>query len=409
MKINYTMFGTGLTGGVRVLLEIANGLVERRHDVTITTLGFKEDTSWFPLKAKVNYLGTFSSHEESIRKLAEATPYCDINVATFCLTAFSVYRSGKGIPFYHMQHYEPLFFENYYLQKMAEESYCLPLNKIANSRWLKDQLKDKHNLDVIALINPAIDHNVFFPRKVHRESGRKKVVSLGRSERWKGFADAVAAMKVVMKEKNDTEFVVFGTNELLLELEDPNVPYTFVKSPVNDTLAALYLGADVVVSASWYESFPLPPLEAMACGVPVVTTKYGTEDYALNEVNALVVPPKDPSSLASAILRVLDNENLKTKLSNNGIETAKKFTWEETVNKVEKLFKKAIDERDASPSEIIKYKEELLRQKDAEISDKDRQLAEKERQLQGILNSWSWKITAPLRWIRSLLTKGLKR
>lgn len=56
MKINYTMFGTGLTGGVRVLLEIANGLVDRGHEVTITSIGNENDHKWFPLDAKVNYV-----------------------------------------------------------------------------------------------------------------------------------------------------------------------------------------------------------------------------------------------------------------------------------------------------------------------------------------------------------------
>ena len=97
----------------------------------------------------------------------------------------------------------------------------------------------------------------------------------------------------------------------------------------------LYSECDVVISASWYESFPLPPIEAMACGIPVVTTQYGIEDYAFDNINALVVPPRDPQSMADAILRLLDDNNLGLRLSEEGIKTAKKFTWENTVDKIE--------------------------------------------------------------------------
>jgi glycosyltransferase involved in cell wall biosynthesis len=98
----------------------------------------------------------------------------------------------------------------------------------------------------------------------------------------------------------------------------------------------------VLVSASWYESFPLPPLEAMACGLPVITTPYGTEDYAFDGVNAIVVPPQDPKVLAEAIIRLLDDKDLREKLSKEGLNTAKKFTWDKTTDKVEELFKNAL-------------------------------------------------------------------
>ena len=184
MKINYTMFGTGLTGGVRVLLEIANRLVERGHEVTITSLGNENDHNWFPLKAEVRYvqrpflkkiinyglkrvfgINMSPFPYSGIEELIKAIPECDINVATLCFSAFSVFASDKGVPFYHMQHYEPLLFDDPHLKKLAEETYYLPLNKIANSIWLKNQMKEKYGYD-LPVVNPAIDHTVFYSREV---------------------------------------------------------------------------------------------------------------------------------------------------------------------------------------------------------------------------------------------------
>ena len=359
MKINYTMYGTGLTGGVRVLLEIANGLVERGHDVTLTTLGSKEDHAWFPLKAEVIYqnipqfVKAFrygsakylkgdwfnSSPTLELRKLANATPGdVDINVATYCFTAYSVFSSGSGIPFYHMQHYEPLFFDDVFMSKLAETTYYLPINKIANSIWLKNLMRDKFRID-LPVVNPAIDHELFFPRDFERDTENLRVVAFGKQTRWKGFPELLEAMKIVMGKVKNIEFIVYGGNR-------PNypssVPYTFLQSPSDEQLATLYSSADVVVTSSWYESFPLPPIEAMACGAPVVTTQYGTEDYAFAEQNALVVPPKDPSSLANAIERLLIDEHLREQFKREGPKIAKTFTWDKTIDQVETVFKDSL-------------------------------------------------------------------
>lgn len=351
MKINYTMFGTGLTGGVRVLLEIANVLVNRGHEVTITSIGNENDHKWFPLDAKVNYIQKplyrkvinhalkvfdINVHPyQDMENLSKSIPDCDINVATFCFTAFSVLASEKGIPFYHMQHYEPLFFNDQYQKKLAEDTYYLPLNKIANSIWLKDQMKEKYGYD-LPVVNPAIDHTVFYPREIEKDTDKLRVVCFGKQTEWKGFKDALDAMKIVMKKREDVELVVYGAHQPSYKSE---VAYRFIKYPSDDELAKLYSSADVVFCPSWYESFPLPPIEAMACGAPVVTTRYGTEDYAFDGENSLVVLPRDPRALACAILRLLDDENLRENFKKEGIKTAKMFTWDRTVDAVERLFK----------------------------------------------------------------------
>jgi len=359
MKINYTMFGTTLTGGVRVLLEIVNCLIERGHRVTITTMGSPIDTKWFPLKAEIKYIGGTSFLERVLRfgirkifnvdpfyprryikKLAKSIPECDINVATFCLTAFSVFRSEKGVPFYHMQHYEPLIFDNPYLSKLAKETYYLSLNKIANCTWLKRKLEEEGipNASNIPVINPAIDHKIFHCSYKRNDIKKKKIkiVALGKTVRWKGLLDLLQAMEIVFKKRKDIELVLFGCKTI--PYKNFQIPYKCVSILVNEELAQLYSSADVVVCPSWYESFPLPPLEAMACGTPVITTMYGTEDYAFDGENALVVPPKDPKAIAEAILRILEDKKLADKLRESGLKTVKQFTWDKTTDKIEKLF-----------------------------------------------------------------------
>jgi glycosyltransferase involved in cell wall biosynthesis len=94
-------------------------------------------------------------------------------------------------------------------------------------------------------------------------------------------------------------------------------------------LPALYSEADVFVLPSLYESFGIPLIEAMKCGVPVVTS----DKYAMPEIvgNAgLTINPYDPKDIAKGIYRILENPNLKEELIAKGFGHASRFGWEKT-------------------------------------------------------------------------------
>jgi len=363
LKINYTMHVIDPYGGVRVLFEIMNRLSERGHEVYLTTFHKKLT---FPLKGvhfnsyetipeklarlsfgalsviirkftKINYSENYI--RTIIRNDVRHIPDCDINVAHDYSAAIANFRSEKGIPFHHMQHFEELIIGNSkYEKKIVEEAMYLSIKRIVNSIWLHNRMKEKYGHD-LPIVNPGIDHNVFYPREIEKNSDKLRVVAFGKQTRWKGFPELLKAMEIVMKKRKDVEFIVYGVKKPNYQSK---VPYKFLERISDDDLAKLYSSADVFVSASWYESFPLPPIEAMACGAPVVTTRYGTEDYAFHEQNSLVVPPKDPKVLAEAILRLLNDEDLREQFRKEGPKTAKQFTWDRTVDKVEKIFKKAV-------------------------------------------------------------------
>ena len=363
LRINFTISRLGYSGGVRTFYEIGKRLIKKCHKVTITTVRvLSKNYPWEtfvinkPLffKHALNYLifnkvlSSFPyyifNEQEVIRK---KIPDCDINVATSFLTALPVYRSQKGLLFYHIQHDEELFYGDSYHKILAQESYSLPFDaKIANSSWLRSRLKEKCGVETI-LIHHAIANEVFYPRKIERNGGKKRVICFGKGIEWKGFKDALETMKIVFKKRSDVEWFVYGTSSNLPQ--DTDASYSFVYFPSDDELAKLYSSADIVICPSWYESFPAPPLEAMACGAPVVTTKYGTEDYAINEENALVVPPRRPKIMAEAILRLLEDKNLSDRLRENGPKVAKQFTWDKTTDKVEKLFFSKLNEKKDHP------------------------------------------------------------
>ncbi len=358
MKINFAVGNIEGFGGIKTTSEIASRLSKRGHTITVTL--FEPQPTIFDWGGKIIYARTnfqsfkrksvrlfnklcgfkndayrFYSNQEDMIKVM---PDCDINVAQHGGTVFAVYESKKGIPFIHLQHYDAMLFDkNSFVARKFNESMLLPIQRTVNSIWLHKKIKKEYRYN-LPIINPGIDHKIFYPRKTKKGSKRKRVVSLGKDLKWKGFHDALRAIKIVRKEYPNLEFIAFGARPL--KIKRPETHYKFYHNISDDELATLYSSADVVISPSWYESFPGPPIEAMACGAPVVTTKIGVGDYAINDKNCLVVPPKKPKSMASAILRLLSDEKLKKKFKKNGPKTAKKITWKKTTDKFENIFKK---------------------------------------------------------------------
>jgi len=100
----------------------------------------------------------------------------------------------------------------------------------------------------------------------------------------------------------------------------------------------LYTGATLFVYPSTYEGFGLPPLEAMACGVPVVTTRAASLPEVCGDA-ALLVRPGDVEELASAMERVLCSPSLREELSGRGQLRVARFSWRETALKTAGVYR----------------------------------------------------------------------
>lgn len=104
-------------------------------------------------------------------------------------------------------------------------------------------------------------------------------------------------------------------------------------------LAALYSLADLFVYPSLYEGFGMPPLEAMACGTPVIVSNVSALPEVLGEawtgkVAGLMVSPDDVDGLANAMARVLTDDGLRERLRAMGLARAREFSWEQSARVV---------------------------------------------------------------------------
>jgi len=105
----------------------------------------------------------------------------------------------------------------------------------------------------------------------------------------------------------------------------------------DEDLPALYNGADLFVYPSLYEGFGLPPLEAMACGTPVITSNTSSLPEVVGNAG-IKVDPQDVDQLSDAIYHVLTDENLRLSLIEKGLERSKQFSWERTATETWKVY-----------------------------------------------------------------------
>jgi glycosyltransferase involved in cell wall biosynthesis len=111
-----------------------------------------------------------------------------------------------------------------------------------------------------------------------------------------------------------------------------------------EDLAALYSSCRVCVYPSLYEGFGLPPLEAMACGAPVITSNIPTIVETVATA-ARLVPPTDEHALASAIIELLRDDGERRRLSSAGLERAALFSWERTARQTMDVYREALKRR----------------------------------------------------------------
>jgi glycosyltransferase involved in cell wall biosynthesis len=106
-------------------------------------------------------------------------------------------------------------------------------------------------------------------------------------------------------------------------------------------LAALMNGAIAFVYPSLYEGFGLPPLEAMACGTPVITSNRSSLPEVVGDA-ALLVDPENTSDLALAMARLVDDAPLREALRERGLVRARAFSWQRTAELTSAVYESAI-------------------------------------------------------------------
>lgn len=177
----------------------------------------------------------------------------------------------------------------------------------------------------------------------------RRVVWVHRLDPQKGFRVMVDAFPRVFAAVPDARLIVAGDGgdrSLVRALPSAvRERVVMLGAVTHDRVPGLLRAADVAVApATGQESFGYTLVEAMAAGAAVVATDIpGYREVARDDLDALLVPPSDPDALARAIVRVLDDEALRERLVRAGHERAMTFDWGSVVERLEALYRRALD------------------------------------------------------------------
>ncbi len=144
--------------------------------------------------------------------------------------------------------------------------------------------------------------------------------------------------------KTDTVLAIAGNRGWLAEEVDSvtadlklDGAVRFLGGVPNEVLVYLYNAAKLFVFPSFYEGFGLPPLEAMACGTPVITSNVSSLPEVVGDA-ATLVKPEDIDGLTVAMWRVLTDENLRREMRAKGLKRAQTFSWERTATETMRVY-----------------------------------------------------------------------
>jgi D-inositol-3-phosphate glycosyltransferase len=198
----------------------------------------------------------------------------------------------------------------------------------------------------IAVIPCGVDTKLFTPgdkataRTALGLDGRPRLLYVGRLAPIKGLTTLLDGMARLRASGSRAHLCVVGGDadeplnghegELRARLADLALgdAVTFVGAQPQERLRDWYVAADATVLPSYYESFGMVALEAMACGSPVVASRVGgLQTTVRDRITGVLVPDHDPVSLADALERVLDDSDLRARLGRAGVRWAAQHHW----------------------------------------------------------------------------------
>lgn len=348
MKLFFLTPSIKTGGGNRVFIELANILCDT-NDISIIYPQNSSENNTFQRNNKIKFIGIGSFSESKIKKIfnllqsisfINKKEYIDTKIVIsdpiFCI--FIPLIKNKKRVFRFMQSDDYGIFDDGKIlgkgiilklyKKLCLLSYNYRVSYIFNSKFVYDKfcLNSKRNDIPYRLVYPAINHSIFTDDRIS-ESSKCSICLVARKHPLKGLITFINVFQKLPTEiKNKIGVITLISHDDLSDFNTEGME--IVKPECDNDIAHIYQKSDIFISTSWYEGFGLPPLEAMACGCAVITSKSGgVNEFAKENVNCLMFEPKNETELTEKLVILLNDENLRKTIAEEGAKTAKNFNW----------------------------------------------------------------------------------
>lgn len=325
-RLLYLLPTSELYGGIRVVLEHAAGMARRGWRVTVAGPGPAPD--WHPLD--VPYV--------EVDLAAPATlPPAEVVVATFWTTVAAAHASGAPHVFHFCQGFEGVHREYAPILAEIDAVYRLPIPKLLISAHLAPVLAERYGCRT-HLVGQAIDTAVFQPGEFREAPRPLRIGVVGPfGVRSKGIPELLAGLALA-RERGEAIEVQRAAAEPQSQAEAAlGVVDSYAHRLPTAAMPAFYRGLDAYVHPSHdEEGYPLPPLEAMASGVPVAVTRIRSFAAVPDEA-ALRYPWGDPEAVP-AVVAALADPPTRRRLRSAGLAYAATMTLGRVLDRVEAAF-----------------------------------------------------------------------
>lgn len=200
----------------------------------------------------------------------------------------------------------------------------------------------------ISIVYNGVDHNIFKPYDI-KLLDKPYILCVGSERPRKNLGRLFEAFTKLKTEFPELKLVKVGPSgrhkrfrrDTIRKLDSLGIAQDviFVDYTSELVLAYYYSSAALLAYPSLYEGFGFPPLEAMACGCPVVTSNTSSLPEVVGEAG-IMVNPYDTDSLAQAMRQVLTDDKLRDEIVRKGLEQAKKFSWERAAMETMEVYEK---------------------------------------------------------------------
>jgi len=198
------------------------------------------------------------------------------------------------------------------------------------------------------IVPNGINTDYFYPLKGVKRADNQLLVTNSADTPLKGLRYLLEAVAAIRKEREIKIVVIgqpksYGEIDRLVRRLDLGGTVSFTGQIAYEEFARYYAEATMAVIPSLYEGFGMPAGEAMACGVPVISTSGGALPEVVGDAG-VIVPPADAEALRQAIVALLDDPERRTRLGEAGLARVKSsLTWRHAAEKTVQVYREAID------------------------------------------------------------------
>jgi glycosyltransferase involved in cell wall biosynthesis len=232
-------------------------------------------------------------------------------------------------------------------------------NIITISQFSRDEIVKYLNYpeDRIKIVHPAVDHGVYYEKrdkrilkKINISNNEKVVLYVGSETPRQNVPILIEAFSRIKKDIPGIKLVKIGESQSYgsrkkiltlindLKLDDDVIFAGYVPE---EELPLWYNASDILVYPCDYAGFGLPPLEAMACGTPVITSNTSSLPEVVGDAG-IMIDPKDPKLMAEKMYELLTDNTISSEMIKRGLKRSRMFQWDEAAKKTLEIYENMV-------------------------------------------------------------------